>query len=145
MKKLLVTLIILCGAAVSAAPTLPWQKQPEPVKPDAITEQAKILYAQNEIDSALEILKGKADDDRNADDWLIMGNILQDKDKIDQAIYMYNQAITKAPLASEISRDCLPRRSRQACQRHAIMVNPTQPVSKTPVVWGNNKRSNSVS
>lgn len=58
MKKLLVTLIILCGCAVSAAPTLPWQKQPEPVKPDAITEQAKILYAQNEIDSALEILKG---------------------------------------------------------------------------------------
>ncbi len=97
MKKLLVTLIILCGCVVSAAPTLPWQKQPEPVKPDAITEQAKILYAQNEIDSALEILKGKADDDRNADDWLIMGNILQDKDKIDQAIYMYNQAITKDP------------------------------------------------
>ena len=97
MKKLLVTLIILCGCAVSAAPTLPWQKQPEPVKSDAITEQAKILYAQNEIDSALEILKGKADDDRNADDWLIMGNILQDKDKIDQAIYMYNQAITKDP------------------------------------------------
>lgn len=97
MKKLLVTLIILCGCAVSAAPTLPWQKQSEPVKSDAITEQAKILYAQNEIDSALEILKGKADDDRNADDWLIMGNILQDKDKIDQAIYMYNQAITKDP------------------------------------------------
>ena len=97
MKKLLVTLIILCGCTVSAAPTLPWQKQPEPVKPDPITEQAKILYAQNEIDSALEILKGKADDDRNADDWLIMGNILQDKDKIDQAIYMYNQAITKDP------------------------------------------------
>ena len=35
MKKLLVTLIILYGCAVSAAPTLPWQKQPEPVKPDA--------------------------------------------------------------------------------------------------------------
>lgn len=97
MKKLFVTLIILCGCAVSAAPTLPWQKHPEAVKPDAITEQAKILYAQNEIDSALEILKGKADEDRNADDWLIMGNILQDKDKIDQAIYMYNQAITKDP------------------------------------------------
>lgn len=97
MKKLLVTLIILSGCAVSAAPTLPWQKQPEPVKKDAVTEQAKVLYAQNEIDSALEVLKGKADDDRSAEDWLIMGNILQDKDKIDQAIYMYNQAIVKDP------------------------------------------------
>lgn len=97
MKKLLTTLIILSGCAAFATPTLPWQKQPEPVKQDAITEQAKVLYAQNEIDSALEILKGKADEDRSAEDWLIMGNILQDKDKIDQAIYMYNQAITQEP------------------------------------------------
>ena len=96
MKKLLVTLIILSGCAVSAS-TLPWQKSSEPVKPDAVTEQAKVFYAQNEIDSALEILKGKSDDDRSTEDWLIMGNILQDKDKIDQAIYMYNQAITKDP------------------------------------------------
>ncbi len=101
MKKLFLTLVILCSALslpVSAL-ELPWQKQQvqEEVAPDPVTEQAKALYAQNEIDEALKLLKGKADAERSAQDWLLIANILQDKDKLDEAIYMLKKAIEVDP------------------------------------------------
>lgn len=101
MKKIFITLILLSGLLTSCnavqAINLPWQKQQTPAKADPVSEQAKVLYAQNEIDAAMEVLQGKTVDDRNAEDWLILGNILQDKDKINEAVYMYNQALLKDP------------------------------------------------
>lgn len=102
MKKLLSTLLILAvsgGCVVSAAPiSLPWKKAEEKqVVVDPVSEQAKALYAQNEIDEALKLLKGKTEESRSAEDWLLIGNILQDKDKIDEAVYMFKKAIEKDP------------------------------------------------
>lgn len=96
MKKFIITLIILCasfGNFASAA----WKKEVEPKEANPATEQAKVLYAQNDIDGAMNILQSKITDERSAEDWLLLGNILQDKNQINEAIYMYNQSILKDP------------------------------------------------
>lgn len=99
MKKfilLLTILIMFCSVESFAA--LPWQKvQEQTIQVDATSEQAKVLYAQNEIDEALKLLKSKGEEYRTAEDWLIIGNILQDKDRIDEAIYMFKKSIEKDP------------------------------------------------
>lgn len=99
MKRLILLLtflVMFCSAESFAA--LPWQKQQEQiVEVDATSEQAKILYAQNEIDEALKLLKSKGEEYRTAEDWLIIGNILQDKDRIDEAVYMFKKSIEKDP------------------------------------------------
>jgi tetratricopeptide (TPR) repeat protein len=64
---------------------------------DAASQNAKILYAQNEIDEALKILKSKGEETRTAEDWLIIGNILQDKERVDEAVYMFKKSIDKEP------------------------------------------------
>lgn len=99
MKRFIIILLLLTGVfcnSVSAA-TIPWKKEVQEKAVDPVTEQAKVLYAQNSIDAALDILQAKLVDDRSAEDWLLMGNILQDKDKINEAVFMFNQAILKDP------------------------------------------------
>lgn len=99
MKKILLTLLILCSATtLNSYAAMPWQKvQEEQTTIDATSQQAKVLYAQNEIDEALKLLKSKGEETRTAEDWLIIGNILQDKDKLDEAIYMFKKSIEKDP------------------------------------------------
>lgn len=98
MKKFIITLILMLSTCSNLSyAALPWQKQEEPAAPDPVSEQAKVFYAQNDIDEAQKILLGKKEEDRSAEDWLLLGNILQDKDKINEAIYMFNQSILKDP------------------------------------------------
>jgi tetratricopeptide (TPR) repeat protein len=93
MKKIILTLLlpffILYGSAYAQE-----QTQEEM---DATSQEARVMYAQNEIDQALKLLQTKGEAFRSAEDWLLIGNILQDKDKLDEAIYMYKQAIEKDP------------------------------------------------
>ena len=96
MKKTILTMLLALSMS-GCAYAYPWDKKPEPVQTDSVTEQVKVLYAQNNIDKALEMLQNKPESDRSALDWLLMGNILQDKDKINEAAYMFNQAINKDP------------------------------------------------
>lgn len=99
MKKLFITLLILCGAFGSTVyAAVPWKKnEVQEVVVDPVSEQAKALYAQNDIDGALKLLKGKTEESRSAEDWLLIGNILQDKDKIDEAVYMFKKSIQADP------------------------------------------------
>lgn len=103
MKKSILTILIL-GMIFTTLPANavvwsanPWKKQTEQQPVDSTSEQAKVLYAQNEIDDALKLLKSKGEETRSAEDWLIIGNILQDKDKIDEATYMFKKSIEKDP------------------------------------------------
>lgn len=89
MKKIFTTLLLL-GLLGMSFPVLA-----EDEATDLASQNAKVLYAQNEIDLALNILKEKGEDTRSAQDWLLIGNILQDKDRIDEAVYMYQKAIEK--------------------------------------------------
>ncbi len=97
MKKIIITILFL---VIGLSPTYALSfnsKTQEQTPADPISQQAKVFYAQNDIDKALEILNGKSEDSRSAEDWMIMGNILQDKNKIDETIYMYNQSINTDP------------------------------------------------
>ncbi len=81
MKKILVilTICILNSVLCSA---------------NDLNDQINILYAGNNIKEAFNILLSIPESERSAQNWLLMGNILQDEGKVDDAIFMYNHAIS---------------------------------------------------
>lgn len=73
-----------------------------PVKPaydDALTpsEQATLFYNENNIKSSFDKLITIKESDRTAQDWVLLGNILQDQEKTSDAIFMYQRAILVNP------------------------------------------------
>lgn len=58
-----------------------------------ITNQANVFYAENDIKSAFNLFLSIPEDERTAQNWLLLGNILQDQGKLDEAVFMYNKAI----------------------------------------------------
>lgn len=87
MRKLLIlftTLLLLMPYALSSDNTEDIQN---------ISDQANFLYAQNEINEAKTKLLSIKENDRTAQNWLLIGNILQDQGKVDEAVYMYTKAI----------------------------------------------------
>lgn len=78
------------------------QERLAPVKApsdDSLTpsEQAMVLYNENNIKSAFDVLLRIKEADRTAEDWLLLGNILQDQDKISDAVFMYQRASVVNP------------------------------------------------
>ena len=100
MKKLFITLLVIVGVFNCQCFGFSFTKispNAEQAEVDQTTQQAKVLYAQNEIDEALKLLKDKTEESRTEEDWLMMGNILQDKEKIDEAAYMFKKSIEVNP------------------------------------------------
>lgn len=64
---------------------------------DTKSEQAKLLYADNSISESFDLLLAIPEESRTAENWLLLGNILQDKGRNDDAVFMYTQAIIKDP------------------------------------------------
>ena len=100
MKKILTALLIVSMTftsncyAISLKKDKPAQEQSQS---NPKSEQARVLYAQNDIDKALELLEQIPEDERSAQDWLLIGNIMQDKENIEQALYMFNKSAQKDP------------------------------------------------
>lgn len=69
----------------------------EQTKPNQFSQQARVFYAQNNIDTALENLNKIPEDERTEEDWLLIGNIMQDKNDIEKALYMFNKSVQKNP------------------------------------------------
>lgn len=61
------------------------------------SEQATILYNENNLKNAFDVLLSIKEVDRTAQDWLLLGNILQDQNKVADAIFMYQRAINTNP------------------------------------------------
>lgn len=97
MKKILTILFIGLLLSGNAFGFNLKPKQQQEVQIDQISQQARVMYAQNNIDSAFEILSSKKEEERTSSDWVMMGNIMQDKEQIEQAVYMFNQAINTDP------------------------------------------------
>lgn len=93
MKKLFLTTMLIALTCIN--PVIGAEVQQEEL--DISSQEARVLYAQNEIDKALKVLKNKGEAYRTAEDWLLIGNILQDKDKLNEAEYMFKKAIEKEP------------------------------------------------
>ena len=61
---------------------------------DEINDKINILYAENNLKEAFNLLLTIPEEERTATNWLLMGNIMQDEKRIDDAIFMYNSAIS---------------------------------------------------
>ncbi len=99
MKRFLCIISILCLSANSVFAALPWEQKKETSKVvqseqfKSITNQANVLYAENNITNAFNLILSIPEEERTAQNWLLLGNLLQDQGKIDEAIFMYNKAI----------------------------------------------------
>lgn len=72
--------------------------QPDPTKEIVKSnEQANIYYNANDVNKALEVLLAIPEEQRSAQDWLLIGNILQDQEKTTDAAFMYQRAIMINP------------------------------------------------
>lgn len=56
-------------------------------------DEIKIFYAENNIKEAFNLILNIPEDQRTSEQWLLLGNILQDENKSDDAVFMYNKAI----------------------------------------------------
>ena len=82
MKKLFLAMVIIifAGSSVFAE---------EMTK----SQQAVAFYNDNNIEEAIKILQSIPESDKSAEDWLLMGNLLQDKNQNAEAIFMLKRAI----------------------------------------------------
>lgn len=62
-----------------------------------LNKQAIALYTDNNLDESLKVFSKIPEDKRTAEIWLLMGNILMDKGKNDEAVFMYSRAIIVEP------------------------------------------------
>lgn len=88
---LLLTVLILSNSAYAAKNTAPEFVQSEQYQ--TVSNQVNVFYAGNDIKNAFNLLLSIPEEERSAQNWLLMGNILQDQGKLDEAAFMYNKAI----------------------------------------------------
>ena len=100
MKKFFITLFIttlITGYAeafsLKQEPTQFTQKE----EFQSITNEANVFYAENNIKEAEKLLLTIPDDERSPQNWLLLGNILQDEGKFNEAIFMYKLAYETDP------------------------------------------------
>lgn len=84
---------------IFAKPSAQTTSAKKPVSNDNFTESEKaiILYNENNIKKSFDILVSIKETDRTAQDWVLLGNILQDQNKTTDAIFMYQRAIMVNP------------------------------------------------
>ncbi len=79
MKKIVVFLLFLIGNVCIAA--------------EDLSKQATAFYSDNNYQKTMDLILQIPEDKRSAQDWLLLGNILDDKGEKDNAVFMYQKAI----------------------------------------------------
>ena len=92
MKRVLLIFCLLISSSVCAQERFKFDaEQPKEMTP---SQYATFYYAENNIDEAMQTILQINEEERTAEDWLILGNILQDKGRVADAKFMYNRAIS---------------------------------------------------
>ena len=60
---------------------------------DELSKHATAFYSDNNFDKTMEMLLQIHPNERSAQDWLILGNLLDEKGDKEQAIFMYQKAL----------------------------------------------------
>ena len=60
---------------------------------DDLSKQATAFYSDNNYQKTMDLILQIPEDKRSAQDWLLLGNILDDKGERDNALFMYQKAI----------------------------------------------------
>lgn len=112
MKKLVILFsLLLCSGSFALAEDskvaslksffdkIPKQESMQSTPDDGYTlsQQATLLYNENDSKKAMETLLTIPETKRTADDWLLLGNMLQDQNRNSDAIFMYQRAILLNP------------------------------------------------
>ena len=79
MKKFFLLLILLSNISCFAATDL--------------SKQATAFYSDNNFQKTLELLLQINETERSAQDWLLLGNLLEEKGEKENAIFMYQKAM----------------------------------------------------
>ena len=79
MKKFLIIALLLTSTTVFGA--------------DDLSKQATAFYSDNNYQKAMELILQIGENERTAQDWLLLGNVLEDKGEKDNAVFMYQKAI----------------------------------------------------
>ncbi len=58
-----------------------------------LSKQATAFYSDNNYQKTMDLILQIPEDKRTAQDWLLLGNVLEDKGEIDNAVFMYQKAI----------------------------------------------------
>ena len=80
MKRFLLLSFILLGANICFAA-------------DDLSKQAVAFYSDNNYNKTMDLLLQIDENERSPQDWLILGNLLDEKGEKDNAIFMYQKAI----------------------------------------------------
>jgi len=101
MKRIVFLSIILClginniSAAASLKEMLPRSTKAalETKSESTISREATVFYAENNIQNAFDLLLSIPEEERTPQNYLLLGNILHDQGKNNEAIFMYNKAV----------------------------------------------------
>ncbi|MBR1776340.1 tetratricopeptide repeat protein [bacterium] len=66
---------------------------------NGLSRQATAFYSDNNHTRTMDLILQINENDRTAQDWVLLGNVLADKGEIDNAVYMYQKAIENDPKA----------------------------------------------
>lgn len=64
---------------------------------DELSKQATAFYSDNNYQKTMDLILQIPEDKRSAQDWLLLGNVLEDKGEKENAIFMYQKAIVVNP------------------------------------------------
>ena len=98
MKRLLalfiaITLTNTCAFALDVNFKKAQEKFVQSEEFQNLSNEANVYYAGNDIGNAQTVLLSIPEDKRTPLNWLLLGNILQDQGKLEEAAFMYQRAI----------------------------------------------------
>ena len=83
MKRFLVAVLLLTGTLCFAS--------------DDLSKQATAFYSDNNYQKTMDLILQIPESERSAQDWLLLGNVLEDKGEKENAIFMYQKAKVTNP------------------------------------------------
>lgn len=60
---------------------------------EELSKQATAFYSDNNFQKTMDLILQIGENERSAQDWLLLGNVLEDKGEIENANFMYQKAI----------------------------------------------------
>lgn len=83
MRRFLLIALLLTGSVCFAS--------------EELSKQATAFYSDNNFQKTMDLILQIDEKERSAQDWLILGNVLEDKGEKENAVFMYQKAINANP------------------------------------------------
>jgi len=80
MKRFVLIALLLAGSSCFAS--------------EDLSKQATAFYSDNNFNKTMDLILQIDEKERSAQDWLILGNVLDDKGEKENAVFMYQKAIS---------------------------------------------------